>query len=263
MGSETFRRATDQNVLIAPHRSYRRLLVERAHTVLALVVLVVIEAGVVAVLPVLVRGSVHWASVILTVTGVPNRVVPDRAVEWFRAAAIDFRMPIYDFRLYAATALAGGLLTLAVAYAKAIIAPLRQILVLHLLVVTISAGYLLLVGDAGYEALEFSQLYVHAIALTWLVIPVFLGIASLVLPFNPLDRIAIALVCLAWDILFATLRYAAFLYVLAHTGALAMAGLYLLYGPLLDCLPIIAILALFFDNLSRRMRTSGDAWSWL
>jgi hypothetical protein len=106
-------------------------------------------------------------------------------------------------------------------------------------------------------------LYVHAITLTWVVIPVFLGIASMVFPFNPFDRIALALICLVWDIIFATIRYAVFLYILAHSGAVTMAGLYLIYGPLLDCLPIIAILSLFLVTLSHRIRSSGETWSWL
>lgn len=262
MGPETFRRATDQNAVIAPHRSYRRVIVEDVQIITAVAVLVLIEAAVIAFLPKLIDASVSYASMLLNLTGVPNRIVHD-TIGWPRGSAIDFAMPVYDFRAYAAVIVAGALATVVLVYVKAIIAPIRQLIILHFVVLTISAGYLLLVGDAGYEALEFSQLYAHAIGLTWLVIPVFIGLSSLIFPFNPLDRALITLVCLAWDVLFATFRYAVFLFILAHTGAVTMAGLYLIYGPLLDCLPIIAIFSLFLVNLSHRIRNHGESWSWL
>jgi hypothetical protein len=262
VSSETFRRATDQNAVIAPHRSYRRVVVEDFQIILAFAVLALIEAGLLASLSFLINTSVRYASWLLTATGVPNQIIMD-STGWPRGSAIDFSMPVYDFRAYAAIIVAGALATVALVYVKKIIAPIRQIIILHFIVITISAGYLLLVGDAGYEALEFSQLYVHAIALTWLVIPVFIGISSLVFPFNPFDRIALTLICLVWDIIFATFRYAIFLLILAHSGAVTMAGLYLIYGPLLDCLPIIAILSLFLVRLSHRIRHNGESWSWL
>jgi hypothetical protein len=236
--------------------------VANAQIISAVTVLALIEAALITVLPSLIDRSVSVASWLLTQTGVGNHIVSD-AAGWPRVTAIDFSMPLYDFRAYAGIIIAAVLLTVGVLYLKAIIAPVRQIIVLHLMVITISAGYLLLAGDAGYEALEFSQLYIHAIALTWIVIPVFIGLSSLIFPFNPLDRIGIALACLVWDIAFATLRYAVFLYILAHTGAVAMAGLYLIYGPLLDCLPIIAIFSLFLVTLSHRIKRDGESWSWL
>lgn len=262
MSSGSFRRATDLTRVITPHRSYRRVIVGNVQVISAVVVLALIEAALLGSLPRLIETSVSIASRLLTRSGIPNQVVAD-AAGWPRVSAISFSMPIYDFRAYALIIVGCVLATLGFVYAKAIVAPLRQIIILHLLVLTVSAGYLLLVGDAGYEALEFSQLYVHAIALTWIVIPIFLGLSSLVFPFNPLDRIAITLVCLAWDVVFATLRYAVFLYILAHTGAVAMAGLYLIYGPLLDCLPIIAIFSFFLVSLSRRIRHDAENWSWL
>lgn len=262
MSSEVFRRATDQSRIITPHRSYRRVIVGNIQVLSAVAVLAFIEMALLSQLPRMMQLSVSVASRLLALSGVPNQVVADTG-GWPRVSAIAFVMPIYDFRVYAWIIVACVLAMIGFVYAKAIAAPIRQIIILHLLVLTISAGYLLLVGDAGYEALEFSQLYVHAIALTWLVIPVFLGISSIVFPFNPLDRIVLALVALAWDVVFATLRYAVFLYILAHTGAVTMAGLYLIYGPLLDCLPIIAIFSLFLVTLSHRIRRKGESWSWL
>jgi len=84
------------------------------------------------------------------------------------------------------------------------------------------------------------------------VMPAFMGVLSLTLPFSPLEQAGLVLLSLAYDILFSAVRYALFVWLLVHLGAVVMANLYLFLGPLLDIIYLVGIFAMFVIRLRRR-----------
>jgi hypothetical protein len=154
--------------------------------------------------------------------------------------------------------LAGGLGTLAlVCRAGWMALPVRCLIAFNLAVFSASALYLLFFGRLGYDAAEFSQLYLRTIVVVWLITPLFLAGLSLTLPFTALERTALMGLALAYDIVFSAIRYAAFAWLLTAVGAVVMANLYLFLGPLLDFVYLVGIFSLFLPRLGRRLGRQG------
>ena len=130
--------------------------------------------------------------------------------------------------------------------------PIRYLVVYNLLLLAASAYYLLFFGQPGYDATDFSQLYLRTVVTIWLVMPAFMGVLSLTLPFSPLEQAGLVVLSLAYDILFSAVRYALFVWLLVHLGAVVMANLYLFLGPLLDIIYLVGIFAMFVIRLRRR-----------
>jgi hypothetical protein len=130
--------------------------------------------------------------------------------------------------------------------------PVRYLIVYNLLLITASAYYLLFFGRPGYDAADFSQLYLRTVVTIWLVTPAFMGLMSLTLPFSTLEQIGLVVLSLAYDMVFSAVRYALFVWLLVNLGAVVMANLYLFLGPLLDVIYLVGIFAVFVLRLIRR-----------
>jgi len=116
-----------------------------------------------------------------------------------------------------------------------------------------SAVYLTFAGRLGYDAAEFSNLYLRTVVVVWLITPLFIAGLSLMLPFSALERAALMVLTLAYDVVFCAVRYALFAWLLTEVGAVVMANLYLFLGPLLDFVYLVGIFALFLPRLGRRL----------
>jgi hypothetical protein len=130
--------------------------------------------------------------------------------------------------------------------------PVRYLIVYNLSLLAASAYYLLFFGQPGYEAADFSRLYLRTVVTIWLVTPAFMGLMSVTLPFSPLEQVGLVLLALAYDMVFSAVRYALFVWLLVHLGAVVMANLYLFLGPLLDIIYLVGIFAVFVLRLTRR-----------
>ncbi|HEY7142532.1 MAG TPA: hypothetical protein VIE44_20755 [Methylomirabilota bacterium] len=131
--------------------------------------------------------------------------------------------------------------------------PVRYLIVYNLLLIAASAYYLLFFGRPGYDAGDFSQLYLRTVVTIWLVTPAFMGVMCLTLPFSPLEQIGLVILALAYDMVFSAARYALFVWLLVHLGGVVMANLYLFLGPLLDVIYLVGIFAVFALRLTRRI----------
>ena len=131
--------------------------------------------------------------------------------------------------------------------------PVRYLVVYNLLIIAASASYLLFFGQPGYDARDFSQLYLRTVVTIWLVTPAFLGVMSMTLPFHPLEQVGLVTVSLVYDMVFSAVRYALFVWLLVRLGAVVMATLYLFLGPLLDVIYLVGIFAAFVLRLTRRI----------
>jgi hypothetical protein len=159
------------------------------------------------------------------------------------------------------SACAGGLFVLI--RRRRLPAPLRFIGVANLGLVGATACYLLFMGRLGYDPAAFSALYVRTSLTIWLIVPVFMGMVALTLPFTVLERIGLVLFCLAYEGAFATVRYAVFVWVLGEVGSVVMPSMYLFFGPLLDFVTFTGIYAVLLARLARRMALTEGAWRWL
>ena len=143
--------------------------------------------------------------------------------------------------------------------------PARYMGIYNLLLIAVTAGYILFAGRIGYGAETFSDLYLRTAVIIWLVIPVFVGAVSLFLPFTVAERALILLVTFAYNVAFSAVRYALFAWLLSWTGAVAMPALFLFFGPLLDFVYVVGVFSMFLVPLSKRLGREGpqDVWTWL
>jgi hypothetical protein len=237
-----------------PHRAYHRLPVFRPLDVLgSLLIVGALEAALILYLPSVVRLFGLLSFTLVRFAGATASLGSDRflGVDLFPIVFGSIPPLTYQALLLWLGGTAAALLL--VWRSRRIAVPFRLLLAYNLALMTASAFYLLFAGHLGYDAEEFSRLYLRTVVVVWLVAPVFLAGLSLTLPFSIAERAALVLVTLGYDILFCATRYALFVWLLTGLGAVVMANLYLFLGPLLDVIYFVGIFAAFVLRLRRRL----------
>jgi hypothetical protein len=141
-----------------------------------------------------------------------------------------------------------------------IAAPVRFFINLNALLVGGSAIFLFLVGHLGYDSAAFSQLILRTALLTWLVIPVFVGLFASLFPFKAVERFVFVGLTVAWDVPLSIVRYGCFVVILGKTGSIAMTDLYFVFGPLLDIVPVICFMSILLARLGYSLEARRVAW---
>ena len=248
---------------ILPHRSYRTLPRSVPGSVTALVASIACTLAVaisanplVHLLTTIDNKVLHW-------TGVDVTVGSDQYL-WTKPTPLLFTMPPHPWPQLVICII--GCVAAIALFSTALSrleAPLRYFINFNLLIIGSEATYLLFVGHLGYSAVAFSTLMLRTTITTWLLVPPIIGLMAMLFPFSPLSSASLVVSCTLYELLLSFARYAAFIAVLTHTGPILMAAMYLLYGPLLDVLPIIGIYSLFLEHLARRIGRRPEAWAWL
>jgi hypothetical protein len=239
----------------APHRAYRRLPVLRpASIALSLFLVAGLEALLVVYLAPVVRVFGLTTFELVRYVGTPAAMGRDEFLGVPLFPLVFGTIPPLGYGavlLWLAGSLAAvvGLGRLR----RVVVAPLRYLLVYNLLLLAASAFYLLFAGHLGYDAEEFSRLYLRSVVTIWLVTPVFMGLLSLTLPFSPLERVGLVGLTVVYDMIFSAVRYAVFVWLLRNLGAVVMANLYLFLGPLLDVIYFVGIFGVFVLSVAHRM----------
>ena len=114
-----------------------------------------------------------------------------------------------------------------------------------------------------YTGTDFSELYVKAEMSLWLFVPVILGVALLPLPSRVVPKILVIVGTLIYSVIFGTLRYAAFLLVIAKLSFIYAALLFFAFGPLFDFVYIVSIYCFYTARLSHRLKRDEAIWKWL
>ncbi len=247
---------------ILPHRSYRTLPSTATGAFAALACTVLVELALALYFAPLARTLTRADASVLQRMGFPVGL-ESTAFLGKALTALTFTMPVHRYLelvLWILACLAGIVVFTVL---KSPPAPLRYFVNFNLLIVCSEATYLLFAGHLGYSARGFSVLMLRTMIVTWFVIPAFVGAMVALFPFRAWETAAVIVVCVGYDFLLEGVRYAAFAALLTHTGPILMSDLFLLYGPLLDIIPIIGIFAIALAYLSRRMQTSVGAWEWL
>jgi hypothetical protein len=144
-----------------------------------------------------------------------------------------------------------------------IAAPVRFFINLNALLVFGAALYLLLAGRLGYDSTAFSELMVRTALFTWLIMPIFVGLFASLFPFTILERFLFIVITVAYDVLLSIVRYALFVAILGKTSSIAMTDLYLVFGPLLDAIPVICFFSIFLVRMAKSLEERRAVWGWL
>ncbi len=159
---------------------------------------------------------------------------------------------------------AAGVGAVAVAYAGSWNPMLRGILIAEAMLIGGAAMFMLATGRPPYAGDAFASLYAETSVLTWLVLPLLLGVASLSVPFRAWERLSMLLLVLMFGVVLSVVRYGFFAEALDAGSSVLMAPLFLNFGPLLDFIGGIAIFSAMLVRVSSRLER-GDprrVWSW-
>lgn len=163
-------------------------------------------------------------------------------------------------------AIMGGalLVALAAAYGPRAGPLLRGVVIAEAALLGAAAAFMLATARAPFTPEEFSSLSTETSALTWLVLPLLLGVVSFSAPFRLRERAALLLAVLAYSVVLSAVRTGFLSSALEGGGSVLMAPLFLNFGPLLDIVGAIAIFSVVLARVSARLQ-SGEprrVWSW-
>jgi hypothetical protein len=114
-----------------------------------------------------------------------------------------------------------------------------------------------------YTVEDYSELYVKSEVSMWFFIPFILGIAFLPLPSSFIPKIGIIIFTAVYSIIFGTLRYIVFLFIVSNFSVLYMAILFFSFGPLIDFVYIVGIYSYYTYFLAKKLKGDDSIWKWL
>ena len=118
-------------------------------------------------------------------------------------------------------------------------------------------------GTVAYDGPTFMLLIERTSVLMILAAPIFAVVVSALLPFSPLERVAMFVLLVSLPFAMSILRMGAFAMLLSRFGVLAEANLYLFFGPLIDVVYFIMVYSFCVVSLSRRIAKGDESWEWL
>jgi len=176
--------------------------------------------------------------------------------------AIPGRFPTFNMSLI--TIIVSAVLGILILWNKNKVKPPAIWLTLVLFTHLISGLYFILWPDFfPYSSDIFSELYIKTEVAMWFVIPVVLTFALIYLPTNLIGKTAFIFFVLIYDVIFACFRYIVFLYLLNKMSFLFMAGMYFLFGPLIDFFCIVGFYSLYINWISKSSDRDIRKWNWL
>jgi hypothetical protein len=116
--------------------------------------------------------------------------------------------------------------------------------------------------DFPYSNQDFSELYIKSEVSMWLFIPFALGIAFLPLPASIFPKILLVILTLIYSVIFGTLRYIIFLFIISRFSVIYMALLFFAFGPLIDFIYIVGIYSFYTCRLAKKLKGSESVWKW-
>jgi hypothetical protein len=245
-----------------PHRAYRTTHMPLSGLLASLSTVVAIEAVL----------FFYWqrlaAAIVSFDTGVVNQMAPGATVVPHAFFGQQIGAMLFGMRQHSQPELITWMVVCAltivlVSALRRLTKPLQYFINVNALIIGLEAAFLLFAGHLGYSAGTFSQLLLDTMVVTWFVMPLFIGMIALLFPFKVHEAVGLILLSFAYVIFLEAVRYAVFPAILTRTGPILMSDLFLLYGPLLDILPVVGIFGIVLSILSSRLRRTPQAWRWL
>ena len=248
--------------IITPHRSYRRLPVTSTGALTTIPVVLLVEVAVILCAQKALDLMAWFASFVAARENIATRPFPDPFL-FVTTHPMTFAMRHSDWIELCVVAFLCLAAVLALSIWTTIPAPLRFFVNLNLLLIAGAAIYLLLTGRLGYDSVAFSELMIRTALFTWLIMPVFVGLFASLFPLTIFQRFLFIVITVAYDVPLSIIRYGLFVAILGKTSSIAMTDLYLVFGPLLDAIPIICFFSLFLVQVSRSLEARKAVWGWL
>ena len=248
--------------IIAPHRSYRRLPVTRTGALATIPAVILVEIAVILFAQKGLDLMSRFGQFIADREGVINRPFADPFL-FVTTRPMTFAMRHSDWIELLAVILVCVVVVVVLSIWTRIAAPIRFFVNMNLLLIGGAALYLLLTGHLGYDSAAFSELMVRTALFTWLIMPVFVGLFASLFPFTIWQRCLFIVITVAYDVPLSIARYGLFVAVLGTTSSIAMTDLYLVFGPLLDAIPIICFFSIFLVRVARSLEERRAVWGWL
>ncbi|MCP5053558.1 MAG: hypothetical protein GY940_40705 [bacterium] len=123
--------------------------------------------------------------------------------------------------------------------------------------------FIFFAGYFPYDMEIFSEMYMKTEVGIWVLIPFILTVALLPLRINLFKKSGVILLTLLYSIVFACIRYMAFLYLLRATTYLFMAMMFFMLGPFLDFTYIVGSYSLCVKNTGNKTGEEQSQWNWL
>jgi hypothetical protein len=245
-----------------PHRAYRTTHMPISGILASIGTVAVVEVALIFYWQVLA------AAVVRADTAIVNRIAPGASIEPHVFLGRQIGAMLFAMRQHSQPELytwmiACALVVVLVTALRRLTKPLQYFINVNALIIGLEAAFLLVAGHLGYSAGTFSRLLLDTMVVTWFVMPLFIGLIALLFPFKTYEAVALIVISFAYVVLLETVRYAVFPAVLTRTGPILMSDLFLLYGPLLDILPVVGIFGIALTLLSSRLRRTPEAWRWL
>jgi hypothetical protein len=242
--------------IITPHRSYRRLPVTSTGALTTIPAVIVVEIAVILCAQKALDLMSWFASLVAANEHIATRPFPDPFL-FVTTRPMTFAMRHSDWIELCAVIVICVLAVLALSMWTKIF------INLNLLLIAGAALHLLLVGRLGYDSAAFSTLMLRTALFTWLIMPIFVGLFASLFPFTLWQRLLFIVITVAYDVPLSIVRYALFVAILGKTSSIAMTDLYLVFGPLLDAIPIICFFSLFLVQVARSLEERRAVWGWL
>jgi hypothetical protein len=248
--------------VIEPHRSYRRLPVTSTGALTTIPAVLLVELVVILCAQWALNAMSAFASFVAAREGIATQPFPDPFL-FLTTHPMTFAMRHSDWIELCVVMFVCVVTIVALSVWTRIPAPVRFFVNLNLLLIGGAALYLLLVGRLGYDSVAFSQLMVRTALFTWLIMPVFVGLFASLFPFTIWQRLLFIAITVAYDVPLSIVRYGLFVAILGKTSSIVMADLYLVFGPLLDAIPIICFFSIFLVRVARSLEERRTVWGWL
>lgn len=136
------------------------------------------------------------------------------------------------------------------------------LIVLSFIHVAASFYFLFFPAQFPYEAVDYSSLYMLQEVVIWFFVPIIMGFAILPLPASLISKIFVMIISYVYSIAFGLVRYCVFLFILAKISMLYMAGLFFLFGPLIDFIYVVGIYSLYANRVANNLKGDFVIWKW-
>lgn len=113
-----------------------------------------------------------------------------------------------------------------------------------------------------YDAVDGSRLYMLQQISIWFFAPLIMGLAVMPLPAQPSAKAFTMLLTYLYSLVFGTVRYAVFLFIMAKLSMLYMAVIFFALGPLADFIYIVGIYGVYVTQLTNKLKGDLNIWKW-
>ena len=113
-----------------------------------------------------------------------------------------------------------------------------------------------------YDTTEYSRLYMLQQISIGFFMPLLMGLAVMSLPASLLSRCTVVYITYFYSLIFGTLRYITFLYLLNTISVLYMAVFYFVLGPLIDFVYVAGFYSVFIARTAKKMKGDTSVWKW-